>query len=204
VEFRLTDNGVANLGACVLVNQEPEVHELNAPRLDFRAFFIRDWPYIAMLGLAILGVALASVVRESMTTYWEILVPFFAAVCVFARWRDSQHQKMLGRLIWIEVLHWGAVIIAMNLVFVTDVSQIMNANATALMVMTLLALGTFTAGAQIGAWRICVVGVVLALGVPLVAWLQRAALLITLVGIVLVAVAAMFYLHRLHEAQKDA
>ncbi len=187
-----------------MVNQEPEVHELNAPRLDFRAFFIRDWPYIAMLGLAILGVALASVVRESMTTYWEILVPFFAAVCVFARWRDSQHQKMLGRLIWIEVLHWGAVIIAMNLVFVTDVSQIMNANATALMVMTLLALGTFTAGAQIGAWRICVVGVVLALGVPLVAWLQRAALLITLVGIVLVAVAAMFYLHRLHEAQKDA
>jgi hypothetical protein len=65
-------------------------------------------------------------------------------------------------------------------------------------------LGTFTAGAQIGAWRICVVGVVLGLGVPLVAWLQRAALLITLVGIVLVAVAAMFYLHRLHEAQKDA
>lgn len=187
-----------------MVNQEPEMHELNGPRLDFRAFFIRDWPYIAMLGLAIFGVALASVVRESMTTYWEILVPFFAAVCVFARWRDSQHQKMLGRLIRIEALHWGAVIIAMNLVFVTDVSQIMNANATALMVMTLLALGTFTAGAQIGAWRICVVGVVLGLGVPLVAWLQRAALLITLVGVVLVAVAAMFYLHHLHEARKDA
>jgi hypothetical protein len=187
-----------------MVNHEPEAHEPIAPRFDLRAFFIRDWPYIAMLSLAIFGVALSSVLRESMTTYWEILVPFFAAVCVFARWRDSQHQALLGRLIRIEIFHWGAVIIAMNLVFVTDVSEIMNANAAALMVMTLLALGTFTAGAQIGAWRICVVGIVLALGVPLVAWLQRAALLITLVGIVLVAFAAMFYLHHIHEVNKGA
>jgi hypothetical protein len=203
-KFRFTDDAVINLGDCAVVDHEPEMQEVDEPRLSLRSFFIHDWPYIAMLGLAIFGVALASVVRESMTAYWELLVPFFAAVCVLARWRDSQHQKLLGRLIRIEAFHWGAVLVAMNLIFFTDVSRMMNADAAALMVLLLLALGTFTAGAQIGSWRIAVVGVVLALGVPIVAWLERAALLLTLAGIVVAALAALLYLHHTHDIKKDA
>jgi hypothetical protein len=167
----------------------------DAAHFDARAFVGRDWPYIAMLVLAVIGVAFASVAPEPMTVYWEILVPFFAIVCVFTRWRDSQHQKLHLRLVRIEALHWGAVFVAMRLVFVTDVSRMMNSDAAALVVMILLALGTFTAGAQIGAWRICVVGIVLALGVPFVAWLERATLLLTLSVIGLIVLAAFLFAH---------
>ena len=59
--------------------------------------------------------------------------------------------------------HWGAVFIAMNVVSLPDVKSMMNVDASALMVMTILALGTFTAGAQTSSWRICVVGAVLGL-----------------------------------------
>jgi hypothetical protein len=187
-----------------MVDHEPARQGPGALGFSIRGFFIRDWPYIAMLGLALLGVALASVVGESMTTYWAILVPFFAAVCVFARWRESQHQALLRRLIRIEALHWGAVLIAMRLVFVTDVRRMMNADAAALVEMILMALGTFTAGAQMGAWRICLVGVVLGLGVPVVAWLEQTALLFTLAALVVVALAVLLYLHHTHEVKKDA
>jgi hypothetical protein len=67
-------------------------------------------------------------------------------------------------------------------------------------VLTLLALGTFTAGAQLGAWRICVVGVVLALGVPFIAWLDRATLLITIVSVALAVLTTFIFVHRRHGA----
>jgi hypothetical protein len=42
----------------------------------------------------------------------------------------------------------------MYLAFAANVKQMMNADATALMVLALLALGTFTAGIQTDSWRI--------------------------------------------------
>ena len=68
----------------------------------------------------------------------------------------------------------------------------MNSDATALETLTLLALGTFTAGVHISSWRICLVGVLLALGVPAISWLEESTLLIVLVVAVLVALAAPF------------
>ncbi len=179
------------------MNEQPL--ETHAPsRFSAREFLLRDWPYIAMLILALIGVALASITLDPMTTYWQVLVPLFAAVCVWTRLRDSQQQKLLWRLIRIEALHWGAVLLAMQLAYVPDVARILNANALALMMLTILALGTFTAGAQIGAWRISVVGVVLGLGVPFVAWLDRATLLITLLAVALAALGSFMYLHHRH------
>jgi hypothetical protein len=83
----------------------------------------------------------------------------------------------------------------MQLAYVPDVKSMMNADASALMVLTLLALGTFTAGAQLGAWRICVVGVVLALGVPFIAWLDRATLLITIVAVAIAILGTFIFVH---------
>jgi hypothetical protein len=38
-----------------------------ASRFSLRAFLIRDWPYLAMLALAVIGVAYTSVARQAMT-----------------------------------------------------------------------------------------------------------------------------------------
>jgi hypothetical protein len=81
----------------------------------------------------------------------------------------------------------------MNLIFVADVGQMMNADARALSVLTLLALGTFTAGVHVAAWRICLVGVMLAVGVPAIAWLEQRALLLLFAAVVVLAVTAPFW-----------
>ena len=87
----------------------------------------------------------------------------------------------------------------MYLVFVADVKQMMNSDASALMVLTLLALGTFTAGVHVAAWRICLVGVVLALAVPAFAWLEQATLLLLLIAAVFVAIAVLYVMHHRRE-----
>ncbi|MGB9270051.1 MAG: hypothetical protein WCB74_12655 [Pseudolabrys sp.] len=81
----------------------------------------------------------------------------------------------------------------MRLMFVADVGRMMNADASALAALTILALGTFTAGVHIMAWRICLIGGLLALGVPAIAWLEQSALLLLLVAVVAVAVIAPFF-----------
>ena len=74
----------------------------------------------------------------------------------------------------------------------TDLATQMAADAGALAELTLLALGTFTAGVHIAAWRICLVGVIMAAGVPGIAWLEQSALLLVLLVLVAAAIIVPF------------
>ncbi len=168
----------------------------NASHWGLRAL-LREWPYFAMLILTLFGVAYTSVARQSMTTYWIVLVPCFGAICIAAHWSEVEGRDEHWRLIRTQALHWLAVILAMKLVFIADVRQIMNSDASALMALTVLALGAFTAEVHVSSWRICLVGTVLGLGVPAIAWLEESTLLLLLGGIVLVALAALFFSARL-------
>src|SRR5262249_25649500 len=179
-----------------MMDPQPGNRAADARRFT-RAFLVREWPYLLVLVLAVFGVAYTSFSKTPITTYWIVLAPFIGLICVVTRWRDAVNREQRLHLIWTQALHWGgAVLVAMHLMFVADVSRMMNADASALATLTVLALGTFTAGVHIAAWRICVVGVVLALGVPAIAWLEQSALLLLLIAIVVVAVIAPFFWHR--------
>ena len=71
----------------------------------------------------------------------------------------------------------------------------MNADARALLILTLLALGTFTGGIHITAWRLCAVEIILGLGVPAIAWLEQSALLGLLIVTVLIGVTLPLWWH---------
>lgn len=81
----------------------------------------------------------------------------------------------------------------MNLLLLPSVQAMVNADATGLAVLLLLALGTFVAGVHIPAWQVCMLGVVMALFVPAIAWIEKAALIILLAVIVLVGAGMMFW-----------
>jgi len=187
-----------------MVDPQPDNPVPGAWRFNTRAFLVREWPYLLVLILAIFGVAYTSFSKTPITTYWIVLAPFIGLICVITRWRDAENREQRLRLIWTQALHWAAVLVAMHLMFVADVSRMMNADASALAALTVLALGTFTAGVHIAAWRICVVGIVLALGVPAIAWLEQSTLLLLLIAVVVVAVIAPFFWHRKRSAQRPA
>jgi hypothetical protein len=164
------------------------------------SFLRREWAYITMVILVLFGVALTSISRPGMATYWMVLTPLFGLICVAARWRDVQDRKARWQLVQTQVLHWFGVILAMKLVFVSDVMKIMNSDASGLMVLTIFALGTFSAGIITGAWRICLVGFLMGLEVPAIAWLEESTLLLILVlALAIIGMVVLFYLHSLDE-----
>ncbi len=183
-----------------MVDYETDDDGPKASRFSLRSLFIRDWPYITMLVLAIFGVAYGSIAPRAMTNYWTIVGPVFGIICVATQWRDVEGPEAHWHLIRAQAFHWVAVILAMYLVLLVNVRQMMNADASGLVVLTLMALGTFTAGIRHAAgWRVCLVGVVLGLGVPAIAWVERSSLLLLLVAIVLVAIAVLYIRHNRRE-----
>jgi hypothetical protein len=48
-------------------------------------------------------------------------------------------------------------------------------------------------------WRVCLLGVVLGLGVPAIAWLEQATMLLLLIATVLVAIAVLYIMHNRRE-----
>ena len=99
------------------------------------------------------------------------------------------------RLIVTQALHWFAFLLVMNLMLLTSVQRIFTAQTTALAIFTLLALGTFTAGVHVLSWQVGLLGLIMALGIPAIAWIENSALLVVLIAAALVSVGAVFWWH---------
>ncbi len=85
------------------------------------------------------------------------------------------------------------VLLAMDFALVADMEKAMSAEASALVLLVILALGTATAGLHLRAWPIVIVGAVLGMGVPIFAWLEERTLLFALAILAVAAVAAMAF-----------
>jgi hypothetical protein len=178
-----------------MVDHELDEYEGKTSRYNLRSFLLRDWPYLLILALAFFGVARTSTGTLGMAYYWVALAPVFGIICVAVQWRDIEGPQARWQLVRTQALHWTAVMFAMYLIFVTSVKKIMNSDAEALTVLAVLALGTFTAGIHAKAWRICVMGAVLGLAIPAIAWLEESTLFIVLALLVLLTLAVLIFLH---------
>lgn len=159
----------------------------SAPDSGARHWLLRDLPYAAMLALALGGIVLTGFRSATTYYYWIALAPIYGLITVVSGWRRVETASEHMQLVLTQVLHWAAFLVAMWLMFLPEVRGVVNDNATGLTLLILLALGTFVSGVHARVWRICVVGVFLAVSVPVVAWIQDFAMLL-LVGTLLVAV----------------
>ena len=153
---------------------------------------IDDLPYAAIIVLGLVGVSWASIAQTSTATYWVYLTPVIGLVCILAGWRHTRSGERIAMVV-IQVLQWAAVLIAMYLITTTNARRSLEANATGLMLLTLLALGVFVSGLNVRAWKLCVTGAFLALAVPMVAWVQQAALLLLLIGVALIGLLILYW-----------
>jgi hypothetical protein len=173
----------------------PEVATTSSPSPKHRSFWLRELPFTVVLVLTIAGVAYTIFARRPIAGYWEILAPILGLVCIAAGWQEAGDRTARLRLIVTQALHWGAFLLVMNILLLSSVQQLFNAQTTALAIFTLLALGTFTAGVQVLSWQVCLLGAIMAIGVPAIAWIENSALLVTLVVAALVALAVVLWWH---------
>jgi hypothetical protein len=171
----------------------PHVSQQRAP--VHVSFWIRELPFTLVLILTIAGVAYMSFSKQPIVGYWEILAPIIALVCIGAGWQEAGDKTGRLRLVVTQALHWFAFLLVMNMLLLPTVQRIYTAQTTALAIFTLLALGTFTAGVQVFSWQVCLLGLIMALGIPAIAWIENSALLAVLVVGAVIGIGAVLWWH---------
>ena len=95
-------------------------------------FLYRRLPYIAVLVLAILGVAYTNISHQSLVGYWEFLVMVMAVVCIVTQWESAPDKRARFRLIFTQALHWVAILVTMNIVLTSGLRALLPVPATSL------------------------------------------------------------------------
>src|SRR5579862_6819249 len=160
------------------------------------SLWIRELPFTLVLILTIAGVAYTSFSKRPIVGYWEILAPIIGLLCVATGWQSAKGKAERLRLMATQALHWLAFLIVMNLLLLPSVQRDFNASATGVAVFTLLTLGTFTAGVHVFSWQVCLLGLIMALGIPVIAWIENSALLFVLVAAGVLGILAVFWWRR--------
>jgi hypothetical protein len=158
-------------------------------------FWLRELLFSLVLILTLIGVAYTSFSKQPITVFWESLAPLIALVCIATGWNNATDRPARIQLVATQALHWLAFLVVMNLMLLPSVQRDFSSQATGLAIFTLMALGTFTSGIHVLSWQVCLLGLVMALGIPAIAWIQNAALISVLAIGVVVAIAIVLWLH---------
>jgi hypothetical protein len=153
----------------------------------------RQLPFLAILALAIGGVAYTNISRRPLVGYWEFLAIVMGIVCVVTQWSEFEDKRARFRLMWTQALHWLAVLVTMNVMLLSGVQQLIPTLATSLVLLMLLALGTFLAGVHLLSLQIGFLGVALALAVPAISWVKQSALFLILAVVFFAGLAMAFW-----------
>ena len=162
-------------------------------------FLRRTLPFVALLVLAIVGVAYSNISQRPLAGYWEFLALVTGIVCVLTQWSSARDKQPRIRLIITQALHWVAILVTMNIVLLSGVQSMLPAPATGLVLLTLLALGTFLAGVNFLSLQICFLGVAMAVAVPAIAWFKQSALFLLLGAILVIGLVVAFWPRRAGE-----
>jgi len=148
---------------------------------------LAEAPYFAIVIGGVVGVCWTSFFRRPSAEYWVIMSPITALLCVAVGF--SRTPRGRGRLetVAIQLAQWAAVLVAMYLIDISSVGGLTTSDALGGMLLTLLALGVFISGLDLRDWRLLVAGAFLALAVPLIAWVEQAALFLIFIGAALIA-----------------
>jgi hypothetical protein len=164
-------------------------------KLKHVSFWVQELPFTLVLILTLGGVAYTSFSKAPITGYWELLAPLIALVCVGSGWKNATDKNARVQLIGTQVLHWLAFLVVMNLLLLPSVQRDFSAQATGIAIFTLLALGTFTAGVHVLSWQVCLLGLIMALGIPAIAWIENTALISVLAVAVLLGIGVVLWWH---------
>lgn len=173
------------------VNQPSLTQPEGSRRSGFMRFALAEWPYALLLIAAIVGIAITDMKLEFAPHYWELLIPVFALFSLVLGWKGAGES---GRTSFVvkTLLHWGALLaVVLILFYVPQMIDVLNAELTGLQIIFLLGLTAFLAGIH-GDWRMAVIGAFLVCGGVLIAFLDDAALMVSVIAVGLLIVSILW------------
>ncbi len=178
-----------------LVDSAQKLPLLKDPRGWFHRLFVSEAILSSLLILCFVGVAYTNFASAESYSYWLWMIPVFAIAAIISEWsRYTRHEITSRQFVRQQVLHWGAVFIAIKTVFLLHEIGRLNNDATALALMTIIALSVFLAGVYIG-WRFLLLGVFITLATLIVAYMEAYiwVLIPTAIAIVALGVLAAWW-----------
>lgn len=179
-------------------------------RLLRRLFSLRDIGFYLMIALAWIGAIYSTFSIENSRWYWQWMIPTFGLICIMTQWNNVE-PTLKARLIMAgrQILHWGAVLLMVQLVFMASGSdQYLDAlddrQASFILIFS-MTLSTFLAGIYFD-WRLCVVAVFLIMSAILNIVLSNVApMLVWIIGIgIFVAYFIWAWWHSRRQEQQAA
>ena len=134
---------------------------------------VEEIAFLALLMLAIGGMAVTDYSARSGLSYWLVVIPLFAAVSIFNGWRRaSADGKKVGAVLLSQVLHWGALTLAVVLIYLLERTGRLNREDAGLVALLCLSLTTVLAGIHFDR-RLAVLGILLAIGTACAALVEE-------------------------------
>jgi hypothetical protein len=159
-------------------------------------FLRQQLPYLVVLVLAIAGVGYTNASQQPLVGYWEFLALAVGIVCIITKWPELDNKQAKFRLIWTQAVHWIAVLITMNVILVSSVQQLLPTPAASLVLLTLLALGSFLAGLSLLSPRLCFLGIAMMTAVPAISWLKQSIVFFLLAAMLVIGLGLTIWLPR--------
>lgn len=150
--------------------------------------------FYGLIILSLLGAVLAQISVEMGRTFWLALIPIIGAATVVIEWdRVRGGEIQWFALIWTQILHWGSLVVANELVSLLAHFGRINNTAVSSMSLLLLAQTTFLVGVHRD-WRFCVVAIFQVLCLIVLTYLERYIWLMLVVAIFIIVLG--IYLHK--------
>jgi hypothetical protein len=145
--------------------------------------FMDELGFFIIYVLALIGVAYTVYDAGKSAWYWESLVPVYCLFCIAIQWPQvGVTLKDRAKMAFQQMLHWGAFLLAMQIIFMPQVKILLNDQSTSFVLIMMLILSTFLAGIYLN-WRLCVVAVLMALSEIVLIYFQESAIYVLLLGV---------------------
>ena len=152
-----------------------------------RRLTVYEYILLALMALAVIGVGITYFIPDKSYRYWLAMIPVFGIGCTSIEWSRLRRQDLgIWKTVRNQLIHWFGVLVSVYLVhMLLNIQQLTKQNA-GLIVLLVLALGTFLAGIQLG-WRLFVLGVFLWVILVMAAYLQGSLWVMILIGVVMIS-----------------
>jgi hypothetical protein len=146
-----------------------------------------EYIQLALLVLVVIGVGISYFLPDKSYRYWVAMVPVFGIACTSSEWSRLRRQNLgIWKTVRNQLIHWFGVLVSVYLVHMLLNIQLLTKQNAGLIVLLVLALGTFLAGIHLG-WRLYVLGAFLWIILVMAAYLQGSLWVMILVGVVMIS-----------------
>jgi hypothetical protein len=149
----------------------------------FARLMLDQWPYVLLFVAVVAGVAFTDMRLEFALLYWQILIPVFGLVALAIGWTGAGEDARARTAFAVKtILHWGALFALVWILYLPQLEDVLTAETTGLQIIFLLGLTAFLSGIH-GNPRMSVVGVFLIVSGIVVAFIDDAALMMSVLAV---------------------